>query len=166
MNPDKYPGRSDFFTNRTWPQFLELVAASRDPNYLGLLLPLPLRCAPCTFQYDAILNMDTFEQDVRHLMEAAGATWVQVARIIVLHILYKKYFLPPLNIFQVPHFNSHGNTRLLGEDRPRLEGMFGEVGAASLARLLDKYEADFLMCGYNTTLAILRDILAGKTGGA
>ena len=44
--------------------------------------------------------------------------------------------------------------------------MFGEVGAASLARLLDKYEADFLMCGYNTTLAILRDILAGKTGGA
>ena len=84
-----------------------------------------------------------------------------------------KYFLPPLDIvrhyqifFQVPHFNSHGNTRQLGEDRPRLEGMFGEVGAASLARLLDKYEADFLMCGYNTTLAILRDILAGKTGGA
>ena len=77
MNPDKYPGRSDFFTKRTWPEFLELVAASRDPNYLGLLLPLHLRCAPCTFSYDAILNMDTFEQDVRHLMHAAGATWVQ-----------------------------------------------------------------------------------------
>ena len=102
MNPDKYPGRSDFFTNRTWPQFLELVAASRDPNYLGLLLPLHLRCAPCTFSYDAILNMDTFEQDVRHLMQAAGATWVQVSWIIeknTLYTLYNKSFLPPLNIF-------------------------------------------------------------------
>ena len=102
VNPDKYPGRSDFFTNRTWPEFLELVAASRDPNYLGLLLPLHLRCAPCTFSYDAILNMDTFEQDVRHLMQAAGATWVQVSWIIekmTLYTLYNKYFLPPLNIF-------------------------------------------------------------------
>ena len=54
----------------------------------------------------------------------------------------------------MPHFNSHGNTRLLGEDRPRLEGMFGEVGAASLARLLYTALLDWMEHFINTQLRL------------
>ena len=65
VNPDKYPSRSDFFSPRTWPEYLDLVAKSDDLNYLGLLYPFHLRCRICTFNYDAIIKMETYEEDIR-----------------------------------------------------------------------------------------------------
>ena len=40
VNPERYPRRSDFFTPKTWDQYLDLVAKSDNLNYLGLLFPL------------------------------------------------------------------------------------------------------------------------------
>ena len=69
MNPEKYPGRSDFFIEKSWIEFLDLVSKSDDLNYLGLLYPLSHRCLPCTIRYDVILKMETYEEDLRLIFE-------------------------------------------------------------------------------------------------
>ena len=62
-------GRQDFQTGGEvplgWDQYLELLAESEEENYLGLLLPLHRKCVPCDVQYDAIIKMENFNQDIR-----------------------------------------------------------------------------------------------------
>ena len=38
-------------------------------NYLGLLEPLHRKCSPCTYHYNAIVHMETFNRDSRSLMQ-------------------------------------------------------------------------------------------------
>ena len=59
-------GRSDFHRESPlpWDEYLTLLAQSSQENYLGLLLPLYRRCDPCHVQYDAVIKMETFQQDL------------------------------------------------------------------------------------------------------
>ena len=64
VDPEKYPGRSDFLISRKWEEYLDLIAEN-DLNYLGLLYPFHLRCEPCRYNYDAIIRMETFQEDIK-----------------------------------------------------------------------------------------------------
>ena len=64
VDPEKYPGRRDFLIPRRWEEYLDLIAEN-DLNYLGLLYPFHLRCDPCRYNYDAIIRMETFEEDIK-----------------------------------------------------------------------------------------------------
>ena len=66
VDPEKYPGRSDFLASRTWEEYLDLIAKN-DLNYLGLPYPFHLRCEPCRYDYDAIIRMETFEEDIKYV---------------------------------------------------------------------------------------------------
>ena len=64
VDPARFPSRSFYTVPRTWQEYLVAVAAANQ-NYLGLLNPFYRGCDPCTYHYDAIIRMETFEQDVR-----------------------------------------------------------------------------------------------------
>ena len=65
----KVKGRSDFQGAHvpSWLEYLNLVAESKQKNYLGLLLPVYLGCDPCSVQYDAVIRMETFNADSRYV---------------------------------------------------------------------------------------------------
>ena len=60
----RLPGRADFARKKPlqWEEFLHLVA-NKEENYLGLLNPNYMQCAPCSIQYDAVIKMENFNQD-------------------------------------------------------------------------------------------------------
>ena len=49
----------------TWEKFIFLVATSTSNNYLGMMRPLMVGCGPCTYKYDAVIMMETYDQDTR-----------------------------------------------------------------------------------------------------
>ena len=59
------PGRVDFARARPlqWRQFVHLVANKKQNNYLGLLNPNHMQCDPCTINYDAVIKMESYDQD-------------------------------------------------------------------------------------------------------
>ena len=60
-------GRRDFHGEDPpdWEEYLVLLADTSEPNYLGLLLPLHRKCLPCQLQYDAVIKMESFQEDFR-----------------------------------------------------------------------------------------------------
>ena len=36
-------------------------------------------CNPCSYHYDAIIKMETFSEDVSHILETVGAGWIAPA---------------------------------------------------------------------------------------
>ena len=53
-------------TPPTWEKFIYLVATSTSNNYLGMMRPLVVGCGPCTYEYDAVIMMETYDQDSRY----------------------------------------------------------------------------------------------------
>ena len=68
----KVSGRSEWAGQKvpSWLQYLQMVANSKQKNYLGLLLPLYLGCDPCKLNYDAVIRMETFNADTRYRYSA------------------------------------------------------------------------------------------------
>ena len=65
---DSFLERPDFpkgGTPPTWEKFIYLVATSTSTNYLGMMRPLVVGCGPCTYHYDAVIMMETYDQDTR-----------------------------------------------------------------------------------------------------
>lgn len=74
----------------SWDQFVSLVAAryshhcskpryfssSDSDNYLGLMRTLAAGCDPCSFHYDAVVRMESYEEDSRALLDLSGLSWV------------------------------------------------------------------------------------------
>ena len=52
-------------TPPTWEKFIYLVATSSSKNYLGMMRPLVAGCGPCAYHYDAVIMMETFDEDSR-----------------------------------------------------------------------------------------------------
>ena len=52
-------------TPPTWERFIYLVANSSSKNYLGMMRPLVVGCGPCAYHYDAVIMMETYNQDTR-----------------------------------------------------------------------------------------------------
>ena len=60
--------RPDFPRGKPPPSFYEfvsLVAKSTASNYLGMMRPLAVGCGPCTFNFDAVIHMETYDEDTR-----------------------------------------------------------------------------------------------------
>ena len=74
----KVKGRADFQGAHvpSWLEYLQLVAASKLKNYLGLLLPVYLGCDPCSIKYDAVVKMETFDADSRYLTERKSKLFI------------------------------------------------------------------------------------------
>ena len=65
---DSFLERPDFPKNGTppiWEEFIHLVVNSTSRNYLGMMRPMVTGCGPCTYNYDAVIMMETYDQDTR-----------------------------------------------------------------------------------------------------
>lgn len=139
VDPEKYPSRSDFVKKKSWPQFLDLVASSR-PNYLGLLNPFNVGCDPCTYHYDAVVKMETFQEDVRFILSKSDLSWLAPS-----------------------HKNIHGSNSLSSLN---LTNLFSNTSSFTISKIISKYEKDFQLCGYEDTLHQLQNLLHQKSSAS
>ena len=152
-------GRQDFQTGGGvplgWDQYLQLLAETEEENYLGLLLPLHRKCVPCDVHYDALIKMENFNQDLRFSL-----IWREKENNLfcVLRIILSSRGIKNFNTKDVI-FNKSKRT----VDSINVEDLFRNCSLSSLTKIISKYRADFLLCGYDETLASLYNLTVKKT---
>ena len=91
-------------------------------------------CNPCAYHYDAVIKMETFAEDVGHILETAGAGWIVPA-----------------------HANNRGSHKTYN-----MEEIFVNSSSEDVRGIVDRYYMDFRICGYDDTMETLREISEEK----
>jgi len=134
VDPEDFPSRREFVKPRSWSEFLTRVAAAQEENYLGLLRPLHRGCDPCTYHYDVPVMMETFDRDIRAVLESSS-----------------------LGHLAPSHYNIHGNNTLTNKVLD-IDRLFGGVDPQVVVNITHRYQKDFLLCGYHDSLASLQKL--------
>jgi len=116
----------------SFPQYLALLASGNISINLDTTL---VGCLPCAHHWDAVVKMETFNEDSKAILRASGVN------ISLFHLNRRK-----------SGENEEGS---VNEVRNLLAGVSQEV----LQYIVNKYRRDFLLCGYNQTLNMLEGML-------
>ena len=87
-------------------------------------------CNPCGYHYDAIIKMETFSEDVSHILQTVGAGWIAPA-----------------------HNNNRGSHK-----KYNMEEIFANSSSEDIRGIVERFNMDFRICGYDDTLETLRKI--------
>ena len=143
-------GRQDFQTDGNlplgWDQYLQLLAETKEENYLGLLLPLHRKCAPCDVQYDAIIKMENFSQDLRFSLIGSELN----NNFSALRTILSSRGITDFHRTDVIFNKSKKTVAAI-----KVEDLFRNCNLSTLTKIISKYRADFLLCGYDETLTTL-----------
>ena len=84
------------------------------------------KCGPCNLHFNAIVKMETFDSDVRSILETAGLGWVAPS-----------------------HQNDRGSHVTKQAD---IGQIFRNSSRTVIRRIMERYYMDFKICGYEETL--------------
>jgi len=117
----------------SWDEYLTF-----DPYRTGLTRPMWMMCDPCHNYWDAVVLMETFDDDSATILKAIGSK------------------------VKVDHLNEHSNAAATGVQASLVWKLFSNTTRETLSKILEAYERDFLMCGYTDTLKELEKVMASK----
>ena len=125
---------------RNFPDFIKRVFSNqpilgRLYRHLNRTLTLPspvfnpmfTHCSPCTRHYDAVVNMETFSQDAKHILRERGKEGSVL----------------------VSHSNNHGSQTITKAEVVKL---FRDMPRTTTETIVKQLRPDFELCGYNQTL--------------
>merc|ERR1711953_144121 len=109
-NPPSWQRHFSRVSPPSWAEFVALLG-SGFTGYEGLAASLQNKCSPCYYHYNAVIYMETFQQDSNALLNNVGLDWAS------LH-----------------HRNVHGNHNI---ERVNIERVFTKSNASVIEGIIN-----------------------------
>ena len=135
---------------------MKYYVVNHSSMFVKMSMPVFYKCSPCKYHYDAVIDMDFFDEhsrfgenvicmdlkkrqlNFRIILEAAGVGgWVSDS-----------------------HFNDNGAA---SAEKSRVHELFSGSDTSVIQTLVRRYYPDFRLCGYLDTLSEFEDLLKKRS---
>jgi len=130
----KWPIFINATKNNETPTWLEFLASVTDEASIktGLTSPLYSSCDICNAKYSKIIKMETFDEDIGRILSMKGFAWLSSSH---------------LNSYSKPNFKLN------------VTELLQDVPTTIIRKIYERYEVDFIQCGYEETLKELDNLI-------